>query len=222
MLFPLASALIDSEVRQINRNPYYLTRPQAEAQETLKTCPVALDATIRPMKRIALSLIVAATLLGTASAQTVINGVVISHPGQKPVTTPVHVAVPVTPTTTVPANGKRTVPAFVDDAVPADWVDIRGRISLGHGRTSLPSGSKVSVNLVNTSRLTSPLVSAKFGARVLPASYQVVASPRHFTDAGHYAVQAVVASASGKILYKSALYTINPAAKRILADIQLH
>lgn len=179
------------------------------------------------MKKFLTPLLAAVTLLSAASAQTVINGVIISRPGEKPAQTQIRV-VPTTRTvttvTTTPnttAQGTRTVPAFVDSAVPADWVDIRGRVSLGSSRTPLPAGSKVSVKLLDVTRGQNTLITADFSTRNLPASYQLVSSPRRFVSGGRYAVQAVVTSKNGETLYRSRLYSINPAAKRILADLQV-
>ncbi len=141
-------------------------------------------------------------------AQTVINGVTIIKPGA---------------TSASPA--RRTVPAFVDSDVPADWVDIRGRISTGSaGRTDLPAGSRVMVTLQDVSRLDAAktLVSATFPSASLPVSYQLVSSPRRFTAAGIYAVRVQIKNASGQLIYANTLqYRINPAAKRILADIKV-
>lgn len=184
------------------------------------------------MKKVLTTLAAAATLLSAASAQTVINGVVISRPGEAPTKTQIRVVPTPAPvrtvtTTTVPArpapvttSGTRTVPAFVDSAVPADWIDIRGRVSLGSSRTRLPDGAKVSVKLLDLSK-NATLITADFTTRNLPASYQIVSSPRRFVNGGRYAVQAVVLSSGGETLYKSRLYSINPTAKRILADIEV-
>lgn len=186
-----------------------------------------------------LTLLLAAVSLSAASAQTVINGVVISRPGERPAQTQIRVVprvpvtrVPVTPVTratvtttptTIPVTGNatRTVPAFVDSAVPADWVDIRGRVSLGAERVRLPAGAKVSVRLLDITRNQTTLITADFATSHLPASYQLVSSPRRFTATGRYAVQAVVTSSGGETLYRSRLYAINPTSKRILADLQV-
>ncbi|AWN22279.1 hypothetical protein DKM44_02700 [Deinococcus irradiatisoli] len=156
-----------------------------------------------------LTALVLSAAVSVGQAQTVINGVTIIKPGQ-----------------TTPAPARRTVPAFVDSDVPADWTDIRGRISVGTGaRMSLPAGSRVTVSLVDVSLAGAPaktLVSTTFPSSTLPVSYQLVSSPRRFTTSGSYAVQVSIKDASGKPIYANAAqYRINPAAKRILADIKV-
>lgn len=165
------------------------------------------------MKNLLLPLL--AVSLSAASAQTVINGVVISHPGEAK-RTQIRV-VPATAQRSAPTSATRTVPAFADEAVPADWVDIRGRVSLGDRRAALPSGSKVTVRLLNAQNVT--LIGVDFSPRTLPASYQLVANPSRFSAGSHYFVQATVTGSAGQTLYESALYSINPSAKRILADL---
>ena len=142
-------------------------------------------------------------IFATVQAQTVINGVTITKPAPAP----------------------RTVPAFVDETIPADWIDIRGRLSTAGGRVNLPAGSTVTVKLLDVSRqdvAARTLVETTFASSRLPVSYQLVSSPRHFTAAGIYSVAVRVTDASGKLIYTStAQQRINPAAKRILADIQV-
>ncbi|AZI43175.1 hypothetical protein EHF33_10855 [Deinococcus psychrotolerans] len=154
----------------------------------------------------------AATLLlsaaPTTQAQTVINGVTITKPGQK-----------------AAAPARRTVPAFVDQNIPADWVDVRGRVATGSaGRTDLPAGSKVTVELrdITVPTAAKTLVSTTFPSASLPVSYQIVSSPRRFTSSGQYAVRVSVNNAAGKLIYSNTVQQlINPAAKRILADVRV-
>jgi uncharacterized lipoprotein YbaY len=169
-------------------------------------------------------LVIAASMFPSTLAQTVINGVTITKPAARPAPArPVPAQVtPARPVPTTP-SGRRTVPAFANEAIPADWIDVRGRISAGAGRIDLPAGSRVTVEVRDLSRATSgPTIGTTFPSRSLPVSYQVVSSPRRFTTSGAYAVQVQVLSASGRLLYQTAAqYRINPAARRILADIQV-
>lgn len=160
---------------------------------------------------LARSLLAPALLLSAvpaAQAQTVINGVTITKPGQKPA-----------------APARRSVPAFVDQSIPADWVDVRGRISTGGvGRTTLPAGSQVTVELrdITAPAAAKTLVSATFPSASLPVSYQLVSSPRRFTGSGQYAVRVSIHNAAGTLIYtNTAQQLINPAAKRILADLRV-
>ena len=152
------------------------------------------------------SLLALLILPGAVQAQTVINGVTITKSAPAP-----------------SQSARRSVPAFVDESVPADWIDIRGRISAAAGRVNLPAGSTVTVRLLEVSRqdvAARTLVDASFNSSRLPVSYQLVSSPRHFTSTGIYSVAVRVTDASGKLLYTSTTQQrINPAAKRILADI---
>ncbi|WP_420594945.1 YbaY family lipoprotein [Deinococcus sp.] len=144
-----------------------------------------------------------------AQAQTVINGVTISKPP------PAAPSVAPTP---------RVVPAFVDEDIPADWLDIRGRISAAAGRTTLPAGSRVTVKLLDASQVgqtPKTLVSTTFKSSSLPVSYQLVSSPRRFTTTGLYSVVVRITNASGELIYSSAQSRVNPAAKRILADVRV-
>lgn len=152
--------------------------------------------------------VVASSAVFAAQAQTVINGVTITKPGK---------------TSTAPE--RRTVPAFVDESIPADWVDVRGRISTSSGnRVNLPAGSKVNINLrdITNPKSAKTLVSVDFAASRMPVSYQLVSSPRRFTSTGVYTVQVNINNAAGKLIYTNvARYRINPAAKRILADVKV-
>ncbi|GAA4008699.1 hypothetical protein GCM10022631_21080 [Deinococcus rubellus] len=144
-----------------------------------------------------------------ALAQTVINGVTITKPGQPQ-----------------PAAPRRVVPAFVDSTIPADWIDVRGRISAGGtGRTDLPAGSRVTVSLQDASRTdmaATILATTTFPSASLPVSYQLVSSPRRFTSVGVYLVRVSIKDATGKMIYTSTTQQrINPAAKRILADVRV-
>lgn len=174
------------------------------------------------MKKFAILVLLLASL-PAAQAQTVINGVTITKPGQ---TRPAQAQpAPAQPAQTQPAP-RRVVPAFVDGDVPADWIDIRGRISAGGaGRTDLPAGSRVTVSLEDASRMdvaATTLATTTFPSASLPVSYQLVSSPRRFTSVGVYLVRVSVKDASGKIIYTSATQQrVNPAAKRILADVRV-
>ena len=145
-----------------------------------------------------------------AQAQTVINGVTISKP-------------PPAPASAAPTP--RVVPAFVDEDIPADWLDIRGRISAAApGRTALPAGSRVTVKLLDASRaggMPKILVSTTFKSSSLPVSYQLVSSPRRFTTTGIYSVVVRITAASGELIYSSLQSRVNPAAKRVLADVRV-
>lgn len=162
------------------------------------------------MKKFSFIILLLASL-PAAQAQTVINGVTITKPGQ---------------VQTQPAAPRRVVPAFVDSDVPADWIDIRGRISAGGaGRTTLPAGSRVIVSLQDASRMdmaATTLVNTTFPSASLPVSYQLVSSPRRFTSIGTYLVRVSIKDGSGKLIYTSTTQQrINPAAKRILADVRV-
>ena len=164
---------------------------------------------------LAVLLAIAACVGPATLAQTVINGVTISKPAPKPA------AVQPAPVQATP-SGRRTVPAFVNEAIPADWIDVRGRISAGAGRVDLPAGSRVTVGLRDLGRSGAATIDASFPSRSLPVSYQVVSSPRRFTSSGIYAVQVQIVDGSGRVIYANAAqYRINPAAKRILADVQV-
>ena len=66
------------------------------------------------------------------------------------------------------------------------------------------------------------LVDTTFPSASLPVSYQLVSSPRRFTSTGVYLVRVSIKDAAGKMIYTSAsLQRINPAAKRILADVRV-
>ncbi|WP_293912514.1 YbaY family lipoprotein [Deinococcus sp.] len=168
---------------------------------------------MKTVSRFALAALLALPI--TAQAQTVINGVTITKPAPRPA--------PVQPAPVQPApTGRRTVPAFVNEAIPADWIDVRGRVSAGAGRVDLPAGSRVTVALRDLSRTGAATIDTSFPSRSLPVSYQVVSSPRRFTASGNYAVQVQVVDSSGRVIYANATqYRINPAAKRILADVQV-
>jgi len=164
------------------------------------------------MKKFSFFALLLLVSLPAAQAQTVINGVTITKPGQTQ--------------TAQPNAPRRIVPAFVDSDVPADWIDIRGRISTGGaGRTNLPAGSRVTVSLQDASRMdvaATTLVDTTFPSASLPVSYQLVSSPRRFTTTGIYLVRVSIKDASGKPIYTSTTQQrINPAAKRILADVRV-
>jgi len=142
-------------------------------------------------------------LVSPALAQTTIGGVTLT---------------PIKPATTAPATPASTSGGDYDaESIPSGYREVRGRVTGPSEGLRLPAGSRIMVSLVDLTAAKA-LVDIEFGTTRLSTPYQMVYNPVRLNAAHKYAVRAMIADRTGKVLYRSADVSL-PDGKRVTLNV---
>ncbi len=192
--------------------------------------------------------LLAALLLGTASAQTTIGNVTITRPSdvpsiqqntqkRAPVVTPPSAARTAAPASSSAATTNRTprtanntqaqpsagqAKAAAASDLPKGWRQISGRVLASGGDVRLPAGSKVVMSIEELApnlAWRSTYLRVEFGSTSLSTPYTLQFSPQRFRSGSRYAVRAKVYNARGHLLYAN--QTLYPVPDQRTANLNI-
>ncbi|GGO37713.1 YbaY family lipoprotein [Deinococcus humi] len=142
-------------------------------------------------------------LVSPALAQTTIGGVTLT---------------PIKPAATSPAAPVSTSGNDYDaESIPSGYREVRGRVTGPSEGLRLPAGGRIMVSLVDLTAAKA-LVDIEFGTTRLSTPYQMVYNPVRLNAAHKYAVRAMIADRTGKVLYRSADVSL-PDGKRVTLNV---